>query len=80
MERNTKTLQHGDKVTALGFSFTIDKILYQDFYGEVPPSPCSDWWGFDCEFTDTKGNYHHWKQNQDKGNAFRWNGREWRVI
>ena len=81
MNTNTrKTLQHGDKVTALGLSFSIDRILYQDFFGSVPPAPGSDFWGFDCEFIDTKGNYHHWKQNEDNGTAYRWNGRQWEVI
>lgn len=80
MERNAKTLQHGDKVTALGLSFVIDSIIFQEFWGDAPEYPGSDWWGFDCEFIDTKGNYHHWKQNQDKGSVCRWNGKEWRVI
>ena len=80
MERNSKILQHGDKVTALGLTFTIDRILFCEFWGDAPEYPGSDWWGFDCEFVDTKGNYHHWKQNQDKGHAYRWNGKEWEVI
>ena len=80
MERNTKTLRHGDKVTALGLSFTIDHVLTCDFYGDAPLSPYSDFWGGDCEFIDTKGKYHHWKQNQDKGIVERWNGKRWRLI
>ena len=71
MERSTKTLQHGDKVTTLGYSFVIDMVLYQDFFDE---------YGFDCEFIDTKGNYHHWKQEQDNGNAYRWNGKDWGIV
>lgn len=80
MTRNAKTLQHGDKVTALGLSFTIDRVLSQDYFGDAPPSPYSDFWGFDCEFIDTKGQYHHWKQNQDSGAAYRWNGRNWKEV
>jgi len=58
----------GDRITALGYTFTVGEILYQDYYGprEAVP-PCSDCWGYDIEFLDPLGNYHHWKQNQDKG-------------
>ena len=80
MERTTKTLQHGDKITAFGLSFVIDRVIYQDFFGDVPPSSKSDFWGFDCEFIDTKGNYRHWKQNQDGGTVYRWNGKDWGGI
>lgn len=69
---------HGDKITALGLSFVVDLVLYQDYYGSRSDvSPRSDCWGYDAEFIDTKGNYHHWKQNQDQGQAARWNGRAW---
>lgn len=70
-EENEKKVLHGDKVTAMGFTFTVNEVLYQEYWNDD---------GFDCEFTDNKGNYHHWKQWEDKGNLLRWNGREYQVI
>lgn len=70
MENNHVVL-HGDKVTAMGFTFAVDNVLFQEFYYDD---------GFDCEFKDNKGNYHHWKQWEDKGNLLRWDGRKWRAI
>ena len=49
----------GDKVTACGHTYTIAKILFQGYW---------DRYGWDIEFIDSKGNYHHWKQEQDGGN------------
>ena len=58
----------GDRITAYGYTFTVGKILYQDYYGpREAVHPMSDCWGYDVEFTDTEGRYHHWKQNQDHG-------------
>lgn len=75
------SIMHGDKITALGLSFVVDNILFQDYYGSrTDAHPCSDCWGYDAEFIDTKGNYHHWKQNQDLGQAARWNGRAWQAY
>lgn len=72
---------HGDKITALGLSFTVDEILYQDYYGSrADVHPCSDCWGYDVEFKDPRGNYHHWKQNQDGGQVARWDGRSWQAY
>lgn len=71
-------VEHGDKITALGCSFVVDQILYQDYFGDrAGLDSRSDCFGFDIEFTDPHGNYHHWKQNQDLGKAERWNGRSW---
>ena len=73
-----RTITHGDRITACGCSFTVDTILYQDYYGDrTGRLPGSDCWGFDIEFKDPRGNYHHWKQNQDLGTVSRWNGRTW---
>lgn len=63
-------IEHGDRVTALGMTFTVDKILYQDC--------CGGTW--DIEFIDPRGAYHHWKQNLDGGTAARWNGRTWAPL
>ena len=58
----------GDRITAFGLTFTVGEILYQDYFGERDErNPRSDWWGYDVEFKDPAGNYHHWKQNQDGG-------------
>lgn len=76
----SRELKHGDRVSALGITCTIADVLYQDHFGDRPDAPGSDCWGYDVEFTDTHGAYHHWKQNQDGGSAFRWNGRTWAAI
>lgn len=47
----------GDKIRCQGFTVTIKEIHYQ-YYDD----------GFwDIEFTDTNGNYRHWKQYFDGG-------------
>ena len=61
----------GDKITAYGLTFTVKHILYQEFWFKD---------GYDCEFIDPKGNYHHWKQWEDNGNLLRWNGKQFSVI
>ena len=71
-ENTTTVILPGDRITAFGYRFTVETVLFQDWYGEKD--------GFDVEFTDTKGNYHHWKQNQDGGFRERWNGRKWMII
>lgn len=77
---NTKII-HGDRITAHGLSFVADRILYQDYFGSRADAlPCSDCWGYDVEFIDTKGRYHHWKQNQDGGQVARWNGHSWQAF
>lgn len=74
-----KQIEHGDRISALGQSFVVDEILYQDYFGSrADAAPGSDWFGYDIEFTDPQGRYHHWKQNQDLGQAARWDGRSWR--
>jgi len=47
----------GDTICALGYKFTIGKILYQDCFD-------GDW---DVEFLDNYGGYHHWKSGFDGG-------------
>lgn len=74
-------IQPGDRITAAGRSFVVGSVLYQDWYGaRSDAGPGSDCWGYDVEFKDTKGAYHHWKQNQDGGHAERWNGRAWCLL
>lgn len=51
----------GDTVSALGYSFKIGEIIYQDLF-------CGDW---DIEFLDVEGNYHHWKSAFDGGTITR---------
>ena len=72
MVTDKTAIRSGDKITALGYTFTVDKILYQDYFGEQASAPRgSDWYGYDIEFLDDLGRYHHWKQNQDGGMLLR---------
>ena len=80
-KENSEKILPGDKISALGEKAIVDKIIYQDFFGyKRAAAPGSDCFGFDIEFIDTKGNYRHWKQNQDGGNVARWNGRTWKEL
>ena len=47
----------GDAITALGHTFEVAKIIYQD---------CFDG-NYDVEFLDPSGGYHHWKSEFDGG-------------
>ena len=47
----------GDSITALGYTFEVGKIIYQD---------CFDG-NYDVEFLDSHGGYHHWKSEFDGG-------------
>lgn len=47
----------GDKITALGYTFEIAQIIYQDYYE-------GSW---DVEFLDPRGGYHHWVSSYDSG-------------
>lgn len=46
----------GDKITALGKTYTVWIILYQSFWNK-----------HDVEFMDKEGNYHHWFEADDNG-------------
>jgi hypothetical protein len=81
IESSKKRIVPGDKITALGYTFTVSEILYQDYYGKKENAGIgSDCFGFDIEFLDPKGNYHHWKQNQDGGFVKRWDGKNFVVF
>lgn len=54
----------GDKIRALGQTIVIYRILYQE-YSDLPG------WGWDIEFLDPTGGYHHWKQSEDGGQLLR---------
>jgi hypothetical protein len=54
-------IQVGDSISALGFTFEVAKIVYQDFYN-------GQW---DVEFLDPHGGYHHWKSEFDGGKVIR---------
>lgn len=58
MNKNFANVEIGSVVSALGIKVTIEKILYSEYW---------DRYGYDIEFTDTKGKYHHWKQDLDGG-------------
>lgn len=54
-------IQIGDSISALGFTFEVAQIMYQDFYN-------GQW---DVEFLDPSGGYHHWKSEFDGGKVIR---------
>lgn len=56
----------GDAITALGHTYTVGKIIYQD---------CFDG-NYDVEFLDPFGGYHHWKSEFDGGHIIPNNGEE----
>lgn len=72
---NSNIIKAGDVIRSGCHAYTVGRILFQDWYGprEAVP-PCSDCWGYDVEFTDNNGNYHHWKQNMDGGDVVRKEG------
>lgn len=47
----------GDSITALGYTFEVAQIIYQDCYDG----------NYDVEFLDPRGGYHHWKSEFDGG-------------
>lgn len=47
----------GDSISALGCTFEVSEIIYQDCYKG----------NYDVEFLDTHGGYHHWKSEFDGG-------------
>lgn len=47
----------GDQISALGYTFTVWSILYQDRCDGI----------YDVEFIDDQDRYHHWKQAEDGG-------------
>jgi hypothetical protein len=51
----------GDSITALGHTFEVAKIIYQD---------CFDG-NYDVEFLDPRGGYHHWKSEFDGGHIIK---------
>jgi hypothetical protein len=51
----------GDKITALGYTFEVAKIIYQDCFN------CN----YDVAFPDPRGGYHHWKSEFDGGHIIK---------
>ena len=51
----------GDQISALGHTFTVWSILYQDRIDDI----------YDVEFIDDQDRYHHWKQAEDGGQVIR---------
>ena len=47
----------GDSIAALGHTFKVAQIIYQDCYNG----------NYDVEFLDPRGGYHHWKSEFDGG-------------
>lgn len=52
-------VQVGDKITALGYTYEVGSVLYQDYDSY---EGC-----YDVEFLDVNGDYHHWKSQFDGG-------------
>lgn len=61
MEINMEKVFPGDRITALGHTFTVWYILYQDHLCDT----------YDVEFIDDHDRYHHWKQEYDGGTVIR---------
>ena len=59
MAIDTSKIVPGDVITALGHSFTVWIIYYQDHMDG----------SYDVEFIDDQLRYHHWKQEYDGGNV-----------
>lgn len=47
----------GDSISALGHTYIVGKIIYQDCFNG----------NYDVEFLDPSGGYHHWKSEFDGG-------------
>jgi len=47
----------GDLISALGHTYRVGHIIYQECYDG----------NYDVEFLDDIGNYHHWKSQFDGG-------------
>ena len=56
-EDTTMKAKVGDKVSAMGITAEIGKIIYQFYFNGA----------WDIEFVDSYGNYRHWKQEFDGG-------------
>ena len=61
MDINMEKVFPGDRISALGYTFTVWSILYQDHL-------CGS---YDVEFIDDCGRYHHWKEDCDGGRLIR---------
>lgn len=59
LEDVSNELNVGDSISALGHTFKVGEILYQDY-----DSYDNSW---DVEFLDINGKYHHWKSDLDGG-------------
>ena len=51
----------GDSISALGYTFEVGKIIYQDCFNN----------NYDLEFLDPDGGYHYWKSEFDGGRIIR---------
>ena len=58
---STERVYPGDQISALGHTFTVWSILYQDHL-------CGT---YDVEFIDDQDRYHHWKEDSDGGHVVR---------
>lgn len=56
----------GDLISALGYTYRVGHIIYQDCYDG----------NYDVEFLDDAGGYHHWKSQFDGGRVIPNGGEE----
>lgn len=54
----------GDSICALGHTYKVGHIIYQDCYDG----------NYDVEFLDSTGGYHHWKSQFDGGHVIKKEG------
>lgn len=54
----------GDLISALGYTYKVGHIIYQDCYDG----------NYDVEFLDDTGGYHHWKSLFDGGHVIKKEG------
>lgn len=76
-KHNRPMIEVGDKIWALDRTFEVKEVLDCEYLGDRPIDTevklhdefnfyyTVDEWGYDCEFIDTNGGYHSWKQQRD---------------
>lgn len=60
--KNYADIEKGSIVTAYGRSYMVERVLYSEYWPRE---------GYDIEFLDPRGGYHHWKQWYDGGSIVR---------
>lgn len=74
MENEAVKIGVGNKISALGHTYDVSKILFQDaymWYSNEDKDSNKKVPTYDIEFLDSNGGYHHWKSNLDGGKVIR---------